>query len=105
MCVLGTAVVTLSCDGMDETTSFETLGYSIASGDDAAGSEKFQIDAATGAITTTSTALDYETTNQYTLLIDVVDDNSGSQTHTSTATVVVKVSRTQKLEYIVSSTW
>ena len=84
-------MATLSCDGKDETASFQVLGYSIASGDDS-GSEKFQIGSSSGAITTTATALDYETTNQYTLLIHVVDDNSGSQTHTSTATVVVRVS-------------
>ena len=83
-------MVTLSCDGKDETASFQILGYAIASGDDT-GTEKFQISASTGAITTTATALDYETTYQYTLLIDVVDDNSGSQTHTSTATVIVQV--------------
>ena len=84
-------MTTLSCDGKDETVAFQILGYSIASGDDASGTEKFQIGASTGVITTTSTALDFETTTQYTLLIDVVDDNSGSQTHTSTATVIVMV--------------
>lgn len=89
----GTAVATLSCDGKDETAGFQILGYAIASGDDS-GSEKFQIGASSGAITTTATALDYETKAQYTLLVNVVDDNSVSQTHTSTATVIVQVSKT-----------
>jgi hypothetical protein len=89
--------VSLSCDGKDETVSFQVLGYAIVSGDDS-GSEKFQIGASSGVITTTATALDYETTNSYTLLVDVVDDNSGSQTHTSTATVIVKVCMTEQIE-------
>ena len=52
----GATVASLSCDGKDETASFQVLGYSIASGDDTAGSEKFQIGASSGVITTTATA-------------------------------------------------
>ena len=74
---------------MDETTAFEQLGYSISSGDDS-GSKKFQIDSS-GVLGTTAVALDYETKSRYELLIDVVDDNSNLQTHTSTATVVIMV--------------
>ena len=74
---------------MDETAAFQQLGYSISSGDDT-GSEKFQIDAS-GVLSTTSVALDYETTSRYELLIDVVDDYSNLQTHTSTATIIIVV--------------
>ncbi|CAH1264999.1 FAT4 [Branchiostoma lanceolatum] len=91
-------VALLSCTDPDDGVNSE-IAFSIVSGDDTA--EKFDIDASTGQITTSSTAVDYDTDVmdtagfRYVLYVSVTDQAADvSDRLTSTATVVVAVTST-----------
>ncbi|XP_035676136.1 protocadherin Fat 4-like [Branchiostoma floridae] len=94
----GASVALLSCTDPDEGANSD-LTYSIISGDDTAA--KFDIDSSTGQITTSSTAVDYDTDAmetagfRYVLHVGVTDQAADvSDRLTSTATVVVEVTST-----------
>ena len=68
-----------------------TLTYSYDSGDDA--SRKFSVDSGSGEVTTTSTALDYDSSKKtYNLVILAVDTPTTGSAETATATIHVTVS-------------
>ncbi|XP_078597383.1 protocadherin Fat 4-like [Branchiostoma floridae x Branchiostoma japonicum] len=94
----GTSVALLSCTDPDDGVNSD-LTYSIISGDDTAA--KFDIDGSTGQITTSSTAVNYDTDAmetagfRYVLHVRVTDQAADvSDRLTSTATVVVEVTST-----------
>ena len=70
---MGDAVGTVSATDADEA---DTVSYSITAGNE---DGKFAIDGGTGAITV-AVALDYETTSEYTLTVEVSDGNGGTDT-------------------------
>ncbi len=78
---VGDAVGTVSATDPDEA---DILTYSITGGNE---DGNFAIDASTGAITV-AVALDYETTSEYTLTVEVSDGNGGSDTAAVTLTVI-----------------
>ena len=91
----GVVVATLLCTDQDDTDAVSN--YTIASGDT---SGQFTIDAGTNDVKTTSTALDYETTKWYTLLIDVVDTLTTQKTGTATVYVTVNIRKCCILCYL-----
>ena len=78
---VGDAVGTVPATDPDEA---DILTYSITEGNE---DGKFAIDGSTGAITV-AVALDYETTSEYTLTVEVSDGNGGSDTAAVTLTVI-----------------
>ncbi|KAK2158072.1 hypothetical protein LSH36_178g06015 [Paralvinella palmiformis] len=80
----GVIVATLLCTDQDDTDSISN--YTIASGDTLG---QFTIDSGSNDVKTSPTALDYETTKWYTLLIDVVDSLTTQKTGTATVYVTV----------------
>ena len=77
---VGDAVGTVPATDPDEA---DILTYSITEGNE---DGNFAIDGSTGAITVAA-ALDYETTSEYTLTVEVSDGNGGSDTAAVTVTV------------------
>lgn len=82
---LVTSLTTVACTDSDLSASFNSITYTIASGDDA--TAKFTLGSSNGLLETTSTAIDYETKPLYTLQIECA--NSGGLK--STATVIVDI--------------
>ena len=82
--ITGVIVATLLCTDEDDTDSISN--YTIASGDTLG---QFTIDSGSNDVKTSPTALDYETTKWYTLLIDVVDSLTTQKTGTATVYVTV----------------
>ena len=78
---VGDAVGTVPATDPDEA---DILTYSITEGNEGG---NFAIDGSTGAITV-AVALDYETTSEYTLTVEVSDGNGGSDTAAVTVTVI-----------------
>ena len=78
---VGDTVGTASATDPDEA---DNLTYSITEGNE---DGNFAIDGSTGAITV-AVALDYETTSEYTLTVEVSDGNGGSDTAAVTLTVI-----------------
>ena len=77
---VGDAVGTVPATDPDQA---DILTYSITEGNE---DGNFAIDGSTGAITVAA-ALDYETTSEYTLTVEVSDGNGGSDTAAVTVTV------------------
>ena len=77
---VGDAVGTVPATDPDQA---DILTYSITGGNE---DGNFAIDGSTGAITV-AVALDYETTSEYTLTVEVSDGNGGSDTAAVTVTV------------------
>ena len=75
------AVGTISATDPEE----DTVAYSITDGN-GNGDGHFALDESTGAITVAA-ALDYETTEEYTLTVEASDDRGGAATATATITV------------------
>ncbi|CAD5114116.1 DgyrCDS3263 [Dimorphilus gyrociliatus] len=80
-----TSLATLACTDNDLSSSFNTITYTIKSGDDA--SAKFSLGSSNGLLQTTTTAIDYETNPLYTLLVECADSGSLK----STGTVIVDI--------------
>lgn len=77
-------MITVSATDGDATDN--TVTYSIASGNDGS---HFSINSSTGVITTNSTALDYESTTSYSLVIEAADSASSAQTGSTTVSIMV----------------
>ena len=78
-------VGTVTATDPDQTSPNNTLTYAITGGDTGGA---FAINSTTGEITVAS-ALDFETTDEYTLEVTVTDGGSPSQTSTATLTITV----------------
>ncbi len=73
--------------GTDEDSPAQTLTYAITAGN---GDGVFAINSSTGQITVANnSSLDYETTSQYSLTVQVTDDGSPSLSDTATVTINV----------------
>ncbi|CAD5111751.1 DgyrCDS1030 [Dimorphilus gyrociliatus] len=77
-----------NCTDSDGTSPFHTFTLSINSGDDV--TNKFAVSGK--SILTTSNVIDYETKNEYTLEVFMIDNNAGTPKQTGTVTLLVHVS-------------
>ncbi|KAI8782077.1 protocadherin Fat 4 [Biomphalaria glabrata] len=83
----GTSVYSLTCSDKDSSTNNNNvLVYSITNAN-----SNFSVGSSSGVVTTTSTALDYETTTMETLIIEVSDSATAEPKLTTTVTIYVVV--------------
>ena len=80
----GSVVITMSASDED-VSPVQSLTWSIVDGNDGS----FAIDGASGEITVTAAGLNHETTDVYTLTVQVQDDGVGSKVGTADLTVTV----------------
>ena len=89
--VSGVRVTSLACTDADTEMTFSTLRYTLLSGDDVPGTEKFILDSDSGILSTHTTPLDYETRPTYELVVRVIDNPSALTHNSATATIIVMV--------------
>lgn len=86
--IKGTDVQSLTCTDADTSGNFGTITYTLT-GD--GGKFSLETSASPIKVKTTASAIDYETTSLYTLVINMVDNNNVAPKQTSSVTVYVTV--------------